>query len=272
MKESFKRIVKGLVLTLLFVAPSSAATIVKANNSTALNLGASWVGGVPPTTSDIIHFDSTINPAISVSPGAITVTGITVTNPTGDLTINATSSNLTIGSSGVDVSGAGSRFILNTTVNLNADQTWNFATGRQLLLNTGNVLNTNGHNLTINSVSALDVRGAQSFGSNVTITGAGGINFGFSTGTRTLSGANTFNGLNISTGRVTGATIGNFGVTSNFGSGGTNSPIVLGGTGSDGVMEYTGSTASTNRTVTRHGGSAASGIDVTTAGETLTIS
>jgi len=89
----------------------------------------------------------------------------------------------------------------------------------------------------------------------------------------TLGGtANTFVTLNVFTGRVLGSTLGNFGVASSFGTGGTNTVITLGGSATSGVLEYTGTTASSNRTINRDGRAAASGITITNAGQTLSLS
>lgn len=72
--------------------------------------------------------------------------------------------------------------------------------------------------------------------------------------------------------------MGDFGVASNFGDGGTNSAINMGATSTMGTLEYTGNTASSNRTFNRAAPNVANvglrngNIDVSTAGQTLTLS
>jgi autotransporter-associated beta strand protein len=170
------------------------------------------------------------------------------------------------------MSSATQNLTFNSNVALTGNQTWSIASGRSLLLgNVANGFSDGGNTLALTGAGTFDVRATNTFGSNVTI-GTTTMNVNATASTVTLGGSNTFDVLNIYLGRASGATISNFGVASHFGDGGTNSAITVGGNNSSGVLEYTGSTASTNRTVTRDARSSASGIDVTTAGQTLTIS
>jgi MYXO-CTERM domain-containing protein len=127
-----------------------------------------------------------------------------------------------------------------------------------------------GNALSVVGTGLFDLRGSNTFGSNVTIDSSVSVNS--TAATVTLGGVNTMNSLAIPAGRVIGATLNNFGVASNFGDGGTSTAISLGGATTAGVMEYSGVTTSSNRTVTRDARSTGSGIDVTTAGVTLTLS
>lgn len=128
--------------------------------------------------------------------------------------------------------------------------------------------NDGGNTLAVTGTGIFDLRGSNTFGANVTIDTTVSVNS--AAAIVTLGGANTMNALNIPSGRVIGSTLYNFGVPSNFGDGGSNTAIVLGNT-TNGLMEYSGITATSNRTVNRDARSAASGIDVTTPGQTLTL-
>ena len=88
----------------------SAAEIVKADNSTALDQASSWVGGTAPTATDIAVFNSTLTTGLTVGfAGNVAYKGIKVQNNPSNITINGlTSQTLTLGSSGLDLSGAAS--------------------------------------------------------------------------------------------------------------------------------------------------------------------
>jgi autotransporter-associated beta strand protein len=129
--------------------------------------------------------------------------------------------------------------------------------------------------LAVNGAGTIQLQGTNTLGSSVTINNAliqvsGGGNI-------TLGGSNTFDTLQITEGVLSGSTFGDFGVASNFGDGGTNTAITMGGSsaGQFGVFRYTGNTGSSNRTFNKNafGSNGTNGfIEVTTAGQTLTLS
>lgn len=117
-------------------------------------------------------------------------------------------------------------------------------------------------------------RGAGNFDITSVVTGSGGFSR-TDGGTVFLSNSNnSFTGdISISDGAFRGASLGNAGVNSAFGRG---SNIYLGqGSATQGRLEYTGSSTSTDRTVILRNDVAGTGgrgaIDVTTAGQTLTL-
>ena len=138
----------GLFTTAVPVATNSSVATVpaaippvqinKANNASNLNLGASWVGGVAPGAGNVAVWDSTVTAANSVALGANTSwAGILVTNPGGAVSIT-TGNTLTLGSSGIDMSGASANLTISSGLTLGAgNQVWNVASGRTLTLNTG---------------------------------------------------------------------------------------------------------------------------------------
>jgi autotransporter-associated beta strand protein len=253
-----------------------AQTITKADNTSLLNNAASYVSGGPPNVggTNTILIDGTFTATRTAALGAnIAVAGINQ-DSTADFQFqisNTAGLALTIGSGGVTkastINGAG--LIFANAVTLGANQTWTIAgggTGNNLQMN--GAFSDGGNTLAVTGTGTFDLRGTNTFGSNVTIDTTVSVNG--AAATVTLGGANTMNTLNIPSGRVIGATLNNFGVASNFGDGGTNTAIALGNT-TNGVMEYSGITATSNRTVNRDARSAASGIDVTTPGQTLTL-
>ena len=125
----------GPVLTVIFATfTASAATIQKSNNTTALDQGTSWVGGVAPGAGDLAAFSS-LNTASStpVTIGnGVSFLGIVVTNNLGNnLVINAgTGGTLTLGASGIDMSvmTIWRSLTINSTIAIAADQTWKIGT------------------------------------------------------------------------------------------------------------------------------------------------
>ena len=256
--------------TSIFVGNSAQADVTKANNTNSLSLGSSYVGGSLPTSSDLLIIDGIWQQTTSVNLGGnVSILGINQTTAaTKQLQVNnSPGAVLTIYSGGITQSSTTVNLILANAVTLGANQTWSTVSGRSIQMN--GTFNDGGKTLAVSGAGTFDLRGSNSFGSNVTIDSTVSVN---SAGAIvTFGGANTMNSLAVPSGRVVGATLGNFGVASNFGDGGTNTAITL-GNATNGVMEYSGVTASSNRTINRDARSSASGIDVTNANETLTLS
>jgi autotransporter-associated beta strand protein len=116
--------------------PAEGVEIFKANNTTALNLPASWTGGVVPGPLDVATWNSAITAPHAVAIGGdLSWDGIRVTdvggtrNGTNNVTITSASSanTLTIGAAGIDMSLATQVVILQPRITLSANQTWNIA-------------------------------------------------------------------------------------------------------------------------------------------------
>jgi autotransporter-associated beta strand protein len=159
-------LVVGLFLTTLF--SSHAATITKADNTTPLNQGASWVGGATPTSSDIARWDSTVTGANTVDLGATTNwAGIEILNPGGLVTItNSVVSVLSLGASGIDMSSATADLLIKNSGTAPtfgfspvASQTWNVPSGRTLIFNNAFTIRDNA-NITINGSGNITNLGA----------------------------------------------------------------------------------------------------------------
>jgi autotransporter-associated beta strand protein len=84
MRPDYLPTLLGLVLT----GFAHAAVVTKDDNTTNLNVGSSWVGGVAPGASDTALWDATVTAANTVSLGGNTVwAGLTLANPGGDVAI-----------------------------------------------------------------------------------------------------------------------------------------------------------------------------------------
>ncbi len=181
------------------LAPShvNAATATKANNTTNLNDGGSWVGGNAGNTTpgngqpggaDIALFNNTITAANATSLGdSAQVWGeIQVTNPGGAITIGTVGDGFSlqlngIGGVGIDMSAATQNLTFNSILNLGASaQSWNIATGHTFTL--AGALNQGTDLITTLGAGNVAISGA--------ITGSGGLTLG-GTGAVTLTGANT---------------------------------------------------------------------------------
>jgi autotransporter-associated beta strand protein len=127
------------VALLLSAHPKAgAATVVKADNTTDLNQGASWVGSVAPGTNDVAKWDATITTANAVNLGAdLAWSGLSLGTPGGAVTIGG-GNILSLGTGGIDMSAAGQNLTISSSLALlPGNQIWNVASGRILTLSTG---------------------------------------------------------------------------------------------------------------------------------------
>jgi autotransporter-associated beta strand protein len=177
------------------------------NGGTALNLAASWADETtntnpalnPPGATDIAQWDS-LSAGGTFNLGAATSwQGIVITNPTAAVVLGGpgdTTNGLTIGTSGIDMSGAQQNLTINNPITLGAAQAWNVASGRTLTTSTG----TGTVNLGAN---ALTVQGAGNETVGGAVSGSGGSIATSGTGTLTLSVANSYTGgLTVNSGTV----------------------------------------------------------------------
>lgn len=125
-------------VSLLASVASHAALIDKADNTTALDTGSSWLGGVAPGPADIARWSASVTSAGTVNLGSNAAwLGITVTNPGGGVTIGA-GNTLTLGHAGIDLSTATQNLTISSGLALSAGhQAWNVTAGRTLTLGTG---------------------------------------------------------------------------------------------------------------------------------------
>ncbi len=129
-----------------------AAVRVKANNTTAMNVGSSWVGSAVPNQYDMAQWDSTVTGANTVSLGAnMSLRGLTVANPGGNVEIGGANT-LTLGGEGlimrpVAVTADLTLTCSNLTLLLYAGQIWDIASGRAVTVNASAFTRTSGSSI-----------------------------------------------------------------------------------------------------------------------------
>jgi autotransporter-associated beta strand protein len=111
---------------------AQAAVKVKANNTTDLNVGSSWVGNSIAYSTDMAQWDATVTGANSVLLGGdLSFRGLTVANPGGAVTIGGAHT-LTLGGEGLIMrSGTGDLTLSNANLTLliYAGQIWDIVSG-----------------------------------------------------------------------------------------------------------------------------------------------
>ena len=150
--RSIRRTARAAVVALsLLSASAGAATAIKQNNSTNLNLSGSW--SVLPGAGDVAQWDATVAAANSpVLGGDVSWLGVKVVGPGGAVTIGD-GNTLTLGASGVDLSTATQSLTLSCGVTLQGRQNWSAAAGRTVnvagvFARTGAVVDFTGLNAT----------------------------------------------------------------------------------------------------------------------------
>jgi autotransporter-associated beta strand protein len=176
----------------IVIAPvwqTRAATISKADGATNLDLGTSWVGTIAPGSGDIANWSGafatggslsssiTGTAAISwqgVSIGNITGAAAGIVNIGGTASAAATGTQITLGTSGVDMSAANQNLVFNvsTMVLTGATQTWTVAAGRNLRFQNSGASSSNA-NLDGTAVTVVTVTG----GGVVDLNEGGGTGF-----------------------------------------------------------------------------------------------
>jgi fibronectin-binding autotransporter adhesin len=161
--------IAGLLAVLLcFGLGSAQAALYKADNANNLNVGASWVLGGVPGSSDVAGWDSTVavntNSALG---GNLSWAGIQILNPGNGIAISP-GNTLTLGASGIDLSSATASLSLSNAVALGADQSWNVASGQTLQL--AGVVSGTG-NLTLNNSGTIIINCTNSFTGTTAING-----------------------------------------------------------------------------------------------------
>ena len=187
-----------------------AAAVAKAATGTDLIAGASWTGGVAPVSTNVAYWiSSSLGSGLTLATSS-SWKGINVAGALSDIGITGAGT-LTLGSSGIDMSGAGVNLSMDNPITLNADQTWTVTAARTLTM-AGNLSSatTGAKTLTVNGAGNTQIGGNISNGSGtLALTKSG-------TGTLTLSGtSNTYTVLTT----VSGGTLAVSGGSGRLGTG-----------------------------------------------------
>lgn len=269
-------LVACLIGILVPLTSAEAQTVEwKNNGATALDNGNNWVGDAVPTSNQIAAFTSTtFSPnELSLQSSGVSFGGISLAAGAGALSFTAPgggqAKTVSVGTSGVVNSSTNPlTFDVTSKVNLSLSADASFtANGQILVLDDSGNGGTSG--FTIGS-HTLTLNGSDLTGSTIAkgFTGTGGTIVKSGTGTWTLTGANTYTGTTtVSQGTLS---VSNVVVTSNSSNlGNAASAVVLGGATTAGTLSYTGNSAIYTRGFTVNAGGGE--VDVTTAGQTLTI-
>jgi len=110
---------------------ATATTVTtKANNTTSLDNGASWLSGVVPGIYKQALWNSTVTAANTTTFASDQQwAGLKIANPGGTVTING-SATLGLDGSGIDMTTATTNLVVNCPVQLTAPSTWDVASGR----------------------------------------------------------------------------------------------------------------------------------------------
>ena len=153
--------------------------VVKENNSTDLNQGASWVGGVAPSSANrAVWYSTNTSANTTVLGGDLNWAAMAIVDPAGLVTINA-GNTLTLSgfaTTNIDLSAATADLVLNNAVALGAANVWDVQTGRTLTVN-GAVSGNN--TLTLqNAGTVILSSGANSYSGDTTVAATSTLKLG----------------------------------------------------------------------------------------------
>jgi len=216
-------------LTVVYIVPG-----VKANNTTDLDQGGSWVDGSIQLANEGVQWENTVTGANTVALGSnLEFRAIEIVNPGGAVTINA-GNTLTLGAGGIVMGSSTQNLTLNTPLVLNGNQSWTVATSKTIT-STGVVSGSN--TITKEGAGSLSLSGTNTFTGGVTHN-AGTLNIESVNALGTTAGT-----LTIAAGTTIDNTSGGVLVTDNY-------PITLNGsfvfTGTDELNLGSGATLLTS--------------------------
>lgn len=193
------RVLTASLLALMGGPSLIAAEISKANNTTALNLEGSWVGGVVPGSDDIaVWADTLLTNRTANIGGNLSWAGIKVGAAGGGSTLhtigNTNSATLTLGAAGIDMSEAGVDFTIAAVLDWALPQEWSVGDGRILKISGANI-GTGA--LTLSGRGTVEVGNLAAFGT-ADVSLADGITL-----TKAVSGALALNNFFTLNGDVT---------------------------------------------------------------------
>ena len=147
-----------------------AGIAVKANNSSSLDQGLSWLLNATPTLLDTALFDSTYTyGAVGIGTG-LAAWQLQLTNPLQAVTLNAGSGSLTLMGGGIDLSSATQNLTIGAPVTIAAPQTWTVASGRTLTVNGAIADGGRGYALTLGGSGTFVFAGASTLSGGLVIT------------------------------------------------------------------------------------------------------
>jgi|GEM_PF-1593672 len=143
----------------------------KANNSTALNLSASWTSQSVPGPLDTAVWNGTYSSSSVTIGSGLSVQQLRIGSPSTSITLSAGTGPLTLGSGGLDLSTATQSLTVNAPVLLAATQTWALASGRVLSV-AGAISASSAHGLTLSGAGSYVFSNTNTFPGPLTLAGA----------------------------------------------------------------------------------------------------
>ena len=114
---------------------TATTAVTKANNTTNLDSGASWVGGADPGIYSQALWGSTVTAANTTTLASDQHwAGLKIANPGGTVTLNG-SATLGLDASGVDMSAATQNLTVNCPLQMSVPSAWSVAAGRTATFN-----------------------------------------------------------------------------------------------------------------------------------------
>ena len=229
------KIVAGLAASALalWLQPAQAALINKADNTSALNAGASWAGGAAPGANDTAVWTSSVLVNTNDDPlgAALSWSGIQIANPGGPITIPADGNTLTLGIGGINMYTASQGLTLSNNVAVSAPQYWQVGNGQTLYAaggltrsaggavlfsfdnnaNSAAYVQTNGATgtqITANGTLFLDGTVGDGTGAGIIIGTVNDVDFAGLTANNQIVPASTISGLYTANGSGTAPTLG----------------------------------------------------------------
>jgi autotransporter-associated beta strand protein len=149
------------------ILTTATTTIAKANNTTNLDNGASWVGGVDPGLYNLAVWNSTVAAANTTATLASSQqwAGLKVVNPGGPVTLNG-GALLGLDDSGVDMTTATQDLTVNCPVGMAVPSTLGVAPGRTATFN-GIISGYPG--LTVNGGGTVQLNAANTYSGDTTV-------------------------------------------------------------------------------------------------------
>ncbi|MEX1049346.1 MAG: autotransporter-associated beta strand repeat-containing protein [Akkermansiaceae bacterium] len=174
----------------LLVSSLHAATIDKADNAFDLNLPTSWTGAVVPGAFDIAQWTGLAGANSTLLGGNLSLQGITIGSTGGAVTIQ-NGNTLTLGSSGINMSGANQNLTISSNLTLaQGAQTWNVPTGQALTLDTGTFSRSAGATLNLQGSGTFTTSMSGLANVNSIVGPWATVGSGISTSYATLTGGN----------------------------------------------------------------------------------
>ena len=161
-------------------SPASGApipgTATKADNSTPLDQGSSWILGAIPTPVDNALWNGIYGSGTTSIGSGLVVNQLQLTSPSRAIAISSGTGNLTIGSGGIDMSMATQNLTISCPVILASAQTWYVASNRTLTVNGVVADGSQGFGLTAGGSGPVILSANNAISGNLTIAApAGGL-------------------------------------------------------------------------------------------------